>query len=91
MCCIFMRKKNRNKGENPLMSQFSAPISPNVPVKFHPPPLHENVKIIYLWVPFLTMLTSVAKWIVYVRPGLYYNLLSKNVTFNWIFWPHEWS
>ena len=27
------------------------------------------------------MLTSVVKWVVYVRPGLYYDLLSKNVTF----------
>ena len=29
------------------------------------------------FVPFLTMLTSVTKWVVYVRPGLYYDLLSK--------------
>ena len=32
-------------------------------------------------VPFLTMLTSVAKWVVYVRPGSYYELLSKNFNF----------
>ena len=38
MCSIFMRKKSKKKGEKPLMSQFSAPISPDVPVKFHPPP-----------------------------------------------------
>ena len=48
MCCIFMRKKNRNKGENPLMSQFSAPISPDVPVNFPPSPAQENLKFIYL-------------------------------------------
>ena len=88
MCFIFMRKKNRNKGENPLMSQFSATISPNVPVKFQPSRKREDYMPV---VPFLTMLTSVAKWVVYVRPGLYYDLLSKNVTFNWIFWPREWS
>ena len=89
MCCIFMRKKNRNKGENPLMSQFSVPIS--VPVKFPSPPPSRKREDYIPVVPFLTMLTSVAKWVVYVRPGLYYDLLSKNVTFNWIFWPREWS
>ena len=36
ICSIFQRKKSK-KDENPLMSQFSAPISPDVPVKFPPP------------------------------------------------------
>ena len=43
----FSEKKIKKKVENPLMSQFPAPISHEVPVKF-PPPTRENVKIIYL-------------------------------------------
>ena len=57
MCYIFKTKKQKKKGEKPLMSQFSAPITPDVPVNFPRSQKREDYIIVpspvFLFFPFV--------------------------------------